>query len=651
MTGPSGAVPRASILIVTHRRVDRLVGCLASVRKHVSTEVPYETLVLFNGTPVSARERVTPALRADTVFANGVNHGFAAGNNRLAALARGDFLVFLNDDTEVQPGWLEALVETADVRATVEAVGSRILHPDGKLQEAGSIVWRDGSTIGVGRGLPAGSRRYDYLREADYVSACSLLVRRSTFERIGGFDERYFPGYVEDVDLCLTIRALGGRVLYQPRSVVVHHESQSAAEAKTFLILRGRRMLREKWGSELNRRAEAKPWDPQAIELAMHRARGNPPRVLIVDDRIPDQGGGGGWGRALDAIRELSAAGYAISLYPSIDASGDRTTLQDLGVEVVEGDLVAHLAAAHVAYDVAIISRPNNFNVVSRLRWLQPLCAVVYDAEALFYRRLEREAVVLRDTHPEKAVLAELEARGYRKLEPRIGLKVDRIVAASAVEACALKQRSPNCPVDVIEGRSLNARFTERPFERRWGMVLVAGWLAPYPSPNSDGLEWFLEHVLPFIKNRLPWAQLRVTGRNPHEQLAYRRSPWLSFVGHVEELGEFYDGARVAVVPMRFGAGIKNKALEAVLHGVPVVATSVGAEGVPGSGGLGVSAADDPAEFAERVVTLLDDRHAWEAARSALRKLNEEERSSPKQSWPAIVESALMGKTFGSVAI
>ncbi len=651
MTASQGNAPRASILIVSHRQVDKLVRCLASLRRQVSTEVSYETLVLFNGTPVADRERVRPRLGADTIVANGVNLGFAAGNNRLAGLARGELLVFLNDDTEVQPGWLEALVETADAHPGAEAVGSRILHPDGSLQEAGSVVWRDGSTVGVGRGLAAGSRRYDYLRDVDYVSACSLLVRRSTFERFGGFDEQYFPAYLEDVDLCLSIRAHLGRVLYQPRSVVIHHESQSAADAKTFLILRGRRILRNKWDRELSLRAEAKPWEPSALELAIQRARGNPRRVLIVDDRLPDPGAGGGLGRALDAIRELSAAGYAIFLHPSIDAGGDRTTLRDLGVDVMEGDLIAHLSEPHVAYDVAIVSRPNNFHFVQRLRWLQPQCAVLYDAEALFYRRLERESVVLRDAHPHRAATAELQARGYRKLELRIGRSVDRIVAASPVEADALRQVSGSCPVEVVEGRSLDARFTERPFEHRWGMAMVAGWLAPYPSPNSDGLEWFLEHVLPLIKQRLPWVQLRVTGRSPHEQLASSESPWVRFVGHVGDLGELYDSTRVAVVPMRFGAGIKNKALEAVLHGVPVVATAVGGEGVPGASGLGVSVTDDPVEFAERAIALLSDRRAWEAARAALTNLNMDDGSDQSRSWPAIVEATLMGKTLGSVAI
>ncbi len=628
-----------------------LAGCMASLQRHVSRAVPFETLVLFNGTPIADRERVRSALGADRLVEADVNLGFPGGNNRLAAMAKGEFLVFLNDDAEVQPGWLEALVQTADAHPAADAVGSRLMHPDGSLQEAGSVIWRDGSTIGVGRGLPPSSRRYDYLRDVDYVSASSLLVRRSTFERLGGFDERYFPGYLEDVDLCLAIRSHGGRVLYQPRSVAVHHESQSGAESKNFLILRGRRMLRDKWTAELAHRAEAKPWDQTAIELAIHRARGNPRRVLIVDDRLPDPGGGSGFGRMLDAIRELSAAGYAISLHPTIDAGGPRAAIQDLGVEVVEGDLAEHLATPHITYDVAIVSRPNNFSVIRRLRRLQPQSAIVYDAEALFHRRLEREAAVLQHTNPQQAALALTHAEPMRRLEEHIARTVDRVVAVSTVEAEALEQMPRHRPVDVIEGRSLDARITARPFERRWGMVLVAGWLAPYPSPNSDGLEWFLDHVLPVVRETLPWAELRVTGAKPPEELVCRASPSLKFVGHVQDLGALYDSARLAIVPVRYGAGIKNKALEAVLHGVPVVATTVGAEGVPGAPGPGFAVTDEPAQFARHVVALLNDRRAWTAARAALVQLRLQDDSRPRPGWPAIVEELLKDRTVDPLAV
>jgi O-antigen biosynthesis protein len=651
MTCSFGTSPRASILIVCHRRVDLLVGCLDSLRRNVTDEVAAETIVLFNGTRGTDREHVRPALRDVRVLVSAVNLGFGGGVNRAAAQAAGEYLVMVNDDVEVEPGWLESLVATADVHPNAGAVGSRILHPDGTLQEAGSVIWRDGSTLGVGRGLSAGSRRYDYLREVDYASACSLLVRRETFERLGGFDERFFPGYNEDVDLCLAIRRRHQCVLYQPRSVVMHHESRSGVEAKTFLIHHSRRLLREKWAAELDRFPEPPRRDERAIELAVHRARRSPRRVLIIDDRVPDPGLGSGFGRMLDAMRELAAAGYAITLHPTATAAGERRELQDLGVEVIEHDLIAHVSAPVTFYDVSIVSRPHNFKLVRLLRRHQPHCAIIYDAEAVFHRRFEREAELLRTADPRGAELALFEAEQARRLERRVVREVDRVVSVSTVEAKLLKSVPGHRPVDVIEPRSDDPRLTPRPFAQRTGMVLVAGWLASYPSPNTDGLEWFVGHILPLLKRRLPWARLSVTGANPPDQVTQLAGPSLRFLGHIEDLTEVYDRARVAVVPVRYGAGIKIKALEALEHGVPVVTTTVGAEGIEGAGGPAVAVSDDPAVFAEHVVTLLDDLQAWEIARAAIAEIHARWRSSPQRSWTAIVDTALMEKTIGSLAL
>ena len=607
--------------------------------------------MLFNGTAEAQRGAVRHALAHAQVIVSEVNLGFGGGNNRAAAAARGEYLVMLNDDAEVQPGWLEALVETADKHRDAGAVGSRILHPGGWLQEAGSVVWSDASTIGVGRGLPPGSRRYDYLREVDYASACSLLVRRETFERVGGFDQLFFPAYNEDVDLCFAIRRLGQRVLYQPRSVIVHHESQSGAEARTFLILRGRRLLGEKWSAELRFRAAPRPTDETAIDLAVHRARGSPSRVLVIDDRLPDQRLGSGFGRMRDAIRELAGDDYAVSFYATDTLRGDRRELQDLGVDLIEGDLVAHLSVPSTLYDVAIVSRPHNFKMVSKLRRHQSQCAVIYDAEALFHRRLEREAEVIMTADPEAAQDRLHIADHARRLERRVVRQADHVVSVSTVEAEWFRSIPGHCPVDVIEGRQPEAKTTSQPFAQRSGMVLVAGWLAPYPSPNTDGLEWFVGNVMPRVKRAVPWARLSVTGANPPAEITRLGGPSLRFLGGVEDLREVYDGARLAVVPVRYGAGIKYKALEAIQHGVPVVSTVTGAEGIDRGGGRGVQVSDDPATFADYVVALLDDRRAWEAARMAIAEIQGRWSSGPNQSWSRIVETALLEKTIGSLAL
>lgn len=174
--------------------------------------------------------------------------------------------MLLNDDIEVLPGWLESLVETADRHPDAGAVGSLILFPAGAIQEAGSIAWRDGSTLSVGRGDLVEANPYNFLRAVDYCSACSLLVRREAWEARDGFDPRYFPAYYEDIDLCFGLARAGWRTLLQPSSRVIHHESASSTTPrKLFLMLRHRETFQRKWAREVADFEPAAPTDQGAV--------------------------------------------------------------------------------------------------------------------------------------------------------------------------------------------------------------------------------------------------------------------------------------------------------------------------------------------------------------------------------------------------
>ena len=133
-------------------------------------------------------------------------------------------IVFLNNDTQVTHGWLERLIDTAYRSDRIAMVGPKLVYPDGRLQEAGSEIFQDGSARAYGKFEDPTDPRFDQLREVDYCSAACLFAKRSFLNRVGGFDRRYAPAYYEDADLGLAARAAGFKVLYEPRSVVVHHE-------------------------------------------------------------------------------------------------------------------------------------------------------------------------------------------------------------------------------------------------------------------------------------------------------------------------------------------------------------------------------------------------------------------------------------------
>ncbi len=245
--------PGLSICILVLERAALALDCLDALRRPGGCPPGTEVVVVANGTP--PEQLASLAGHDDVVLVvNQVNLGFGAGCNQAASVARAPLLVFLNDDSTVEEGCIDALIRTASSDPEIGAVGSRIIAVDGTLQEAGSVLWRDGSAAHVGEGLPPGSDAYLEPRDVDYASANGMLVTRRAWDIVGGFDERFSPAYFEDVDLCLALAEHGFRTRYEPRARVVHRGSQSTSSVyRGFLLTRNQRQLVEKWGGVLDR--------------------------------------------------------------------------------------------------------------------------------------------------------------------------------------------------------------------------------------------------------------------------------------------------------------------------------------------------------------------------------------------------------------
>ncbi len=268
--------PRVSIVITAWRDAPRLITCLRSIADNIS-DVPYEVIVAFNApskTLLADFERVVVGAR---VVSSPVNLGFAVACNRAVTLARGVYIVFLNDDTEVEPGWLEALVRTADAIPGAGAVGSAMLTPEGELAEAGSIVWRDGGITAVSASVLEKIGPLEGTRQVDYCSASSLLVRRSTWDAVGGFDEGYYPAYFEDVDLCFKITRNGEGVFCDQSSRVRHNRgSSSSTFYQEFMLSRNVKRFVGRWSAELADRDAQRPDDVDSLRRAIERAAQRP---------------------------------------------------------------------------------------------------------------------------------------------------------------------------------------------------------------------------------------------------------------------------------------------------------------------------------------------------------------------------------------
>src|SRR5262249_6159644 len=150
-----------------------------------------------------------------------------------ARVARGEVLLLLNNDTQVLPGTLESALATIRSDSGIGAVGARLVLLDGTLQEAGSIIWRDGSCLGYGRGDSPYAPMYMFRRDVDYCSGAFLLTPRKIWEQLGGFDERFRPFYYEETDYCARLWERGLRVVYEPKAVLLHYEFASSGSAKS----------------------------------------------------------------------------------------------------------------------------------------------------------------------------------------------------------------------------------------------------------------------------------------------------------------------------------------------------------------------------------------------------------------------------------
>jgi len=264
--------PRVSILVPSAADPRLLLACLRSLERHLPASIPSETIVVLDGAPAGASSRLAESVEGIRILESSVRLGLARSGNRGRRAARGELLVLLHDDAEIDPGWLEALVGAADSHPEAGVVGGLVLNPDGSLQGAGAVLWRDGFTSPPWIGPPPPPSSFVGIRAVDYSGSCSLLVRAATWDAAGGLDARLFPAYFVDVDLCMAARSAGWTVLFEPAARIRHHRGASLRpRLRDLAFARNRERLLEKWGGALEAQ-EPRAEDVAAIARALARA-------------------------------------------------------------------------------------------------------------------------------------------------------------------------------------------------------------------------------------------------------------------------------------------------------------------------------------------------------------------------------------------
>ena len=603
--------PVVSVVIPVHGHIDYTLRCLASIAAH-SPSVPFETIVIDDCSPDNSVE-VLRSIEGVRLIANPENQGFIRACNRAAKAARGDYLCFLNNDTVVRAGWLDELVGTFHELPGTGLVGSKLLYPDNTLQEAGGIVWRDGSAWAFGHGQDPSLPEYNYAREVDYCCGASIMVPTRLFEELGGFDELYCPAYCEDSDMALKIRDRGRRVIYQPLSVVVHYEGVTSGRdvdrkdtVKHYQIPNTEK-LRERWKDRLaHHRKVGEDVDGTKDRAAKHR-------VLVLDTCTPTPDRDAGSVTTLNTLFLLREMGFQVTFIPvgNYLFMPDYTVpLQRAGIEMLYHpyciSVERHLQKAGGRYDLVLLFRADSVEHLDAVRKHCPQARTIFHPVDLQYLRLSREADLLEDGKSGNAVceMKEIEMTGVRA--------TDATLVHSTVEADLLHREAPDARVR-LSSLVLDVPGSDAAFEGRRDLVFMGNF---HHVPNVDGVRYFAGDVMPGLRRRLPGVRIHIVGgafpeNEPPADVRNLASDDVIVAGYVEDLEPVLDRARVFVAPLRYGAGVKGKVGTAMSHGLPVVATSMAVEGMELTDGENVLVADGADAFADAVARLYNDGELW----------------------------------------
>ncbi|HWD18472.1 MAG TPA: glycosyltransferase, partial [Verrucomicrobiae bacterium] len=615
-------LPKVSVIIPVFNKIELTEKCLQALRHHTSADL-CEVIVWDNASTdgTAAFFQQTPEGAAGVrYFRSETNLGFVGGNNAAAQHARGQFLVLLNNDTEPQPGWLEALLQTVESDSAIGAVGAKLIYPDGKLQEAGGIIFRDASGWNYGRTQDPRDPRFNFPREVDYCSAACLLVRTELFRKLGGFDTRYAPAYYEDTDLCFGLRQAGFKVVYQPRCEIIHHEGATAGQDltkgfKQYQALNRQKFL-DKWKDVL---ANQPAPDANIVRRASHRIRGQ--RILVIDPMLPMHDRASGSKRLFEALKLLVAGGNAVTFLARNGQNGERYAeeLAALGIEVYAGDAERMKACGfetnYRPLDLKQLLRDAQFDLVILSFWYiaeqylplirawSPQSRVVIDTVDVHFLRERRQAELYKNPK-----LLE-QAADTQMRELKVYRQADALITVTEDDRATLLRELPESRIFVVPNiHDVPAPAVTTP-EQRAGLLFIGGFGHP---PNEDAVLYFHQAIWPLVLQQTPQARWTIVGNNPSPAIRALAGPAIQVTGYVPSVEPHLGSHLISIAPLRYGAGMKGKIGEALAHGLPVVTTSIGAEGMGlTSGENGALVADDPKTFAAHIARLCSDHALW----------------------------------------
>lgn len=598
--------PEVSIVIPVYNQWKYTYACLLSILEN-SQGIEYEVIIGDDNSKDKTVD-IENIVSNITVVRNEEedNLGFVKNCNHAARAARGKYILLLNNDTNVQPGWLDSLLELVKRDEKNGIVGSKLIFADGSMQEAGSIIWNDGAGWNYGRGDDPTLSDYNYVKEVDYASGACILIRADLWRQLGGFDEQFSPGYYEETDFAFSTRKAGYKVMFQPESRVLHFGSVTFSNDKKELLEDHRQKFFAKWQDVL----EKEQFTPaEHVFWARDRSR-NKKTLLYIDHHVPmcdqDAGSRATW-QYLQMFVDLD---LNVKFMPNDFYAHEPYTkkLQQMGIEVLHGSWYQQNWQSWILeneqyFDLVVISRPHIAAKYLDFILENTSAKVYYMAHDLHFLREEREAKLTNNINVRKT-------DKLRDTELDIMAIVDKTFLFSDFEKEKIRQIDHSLEITNIPLFIYREPFKEKiDFLNRKDLLFVGGFNHP---PNVDAAKYLCQDIWPQIKGKIPGIKLYLVGSKPPKEILNLASEDIVVTGHVsdEELINYYQKCRLAVMPLRYGAGVKGKIIESIYYNLPIITSNVGAEGLPASEDV-LIIADDAGDFAHKVVEYYQDENKY----------------------------------------
>ena len=590
--------PVVSIVIPVHNKYHLTLQCLRALQ--VNTDVTAYEVIVINDASGDWTKSALANVRGVRVINIQDNLGYLRATNLGISAARGKYVALLNNDTIPLSGWLDRLVEELDRDSKIGIAGAKLLYPNLQVQELGSQIFSDGSGWNLGKYADHFSPEHSFTRDVDYVSAAAILVRADLLAKTNGFDELYIPAYYEDADLAMQARKFGLKVVAVHDSFVIHIEGGSHGAdvkqgVKQYQVVNKAKFV-DKWSAEL-----VSHWNPEEGPRIESKRNSNG-IVIMYDSQIPQGLRDAGSQRATQIAKNLSELGFHV-IYFSPDKSVsiiDVIQFRDIGIEI------------HTDHDTLISSLENRSDRVRGI-WIQrisvassffdiirkkfPKTPIVFDTIDLVSSRVRREK--------QEGLNSEMTLNEAIGMEKKFTAQSSLTLTVSEEEKLQLQTLVPSANVQTL----WMSFETVKDVQDKTGLKDIGLFVGNFRhTPNKVSLKWFVREVLPQVLMKNADFVLNVVGTGLNSaEIAEIDCKGINLLGFVDDLDPLYAAAKVVVVPLQYGAGIKGKTCEALSHSSAVVSTSFGVEGLRLRNGVEYLLADNADTFALQVTRVLVD--------------------------------------------